>query len=81
MIKRLIFVFIVALILTGCGQTDGNPAEKDEEKGGTQEGRIVENLGLVKGHTIYAVSLGKDLSALLRLIPGGELVEYTEHSG
>ena len=43
--------------------------------------RIVENLGLVKGHTIYAVSLGKDLSALLRLIPGGELVEYTEMMG
>ncbi len=43
--------------------------------------RIVENLGLVKGHTIYAVSLGRDLSALLRLIPGGELVEYSEMMG
>jgi len=38
-------------------------------------------LGLVKGHTIFAVSLGRDLSALMRLIPGGELVEYTEMMG
>ncbi len=39
MIKRLIFLFIVALILTGCGQPDGNPVEKDEAKGGVQEGK------------------------------------------
>ncbi len=38
-------------------------------------------LGLVRGHTIFAVSLGRDLSALMRLIPGGELVEYTEMMG
>lgn len=42
---------------------------------------ISEALGLVKGHTIFAVSLGRDLSALMRLIPGGELVEYTEMMG
>lgn len=42
---------------------------------------ISEVLGLVRGHTIFAVSLGKDLSALMRLIPGGELVEYTEMMG
>lgn len=40
--------------------------------------KVKESLGLVKGHTIFAVSLGKDLSALMRLIPGGELTEYTE---
>ncbi len=42
---------------------------------------ITEVLGMVKGHIIFAVSLGKDLSALMRLIPGGELVEYTEMMG
>ncbi len=42
---------------------------------------ITESLGLVKGHTIYAIWLGKDLSALLRLILGGELTEYTEMIG
>ncbi len=42
---------------------------------------IKEALGVVKGHTIFAVSLGRDLSALMRLIPGGELVEYTEMMG
>jgi len=42
---------------------------------------ITEILGLVKGHTIYAIWLGKDLSALVRLILGGELSEYTEMMG
>jgi uncharacterized protein YbjQ (UPF0145 family) len=39
---------------------------------------ISEILGLVQGHTVFAIWLGKDLSALLRLILGGELMEYTE---
>ena len=38
-------------------------------------------LGLVQGHTVYAIWLGKDLSALIRLILGGELTEYTEMMG
>jgi uncharacterized protein YbjQ (UPF0145 family) len=42
---------------------------------------LTEILGLVKGHTIYAIWLGKDLSALLRLVLGGELTEYTEMIG
>ena len=42
---------------------------------------ITEILGLVKGHTIYAIWLGKDLSALVRLVLGGELIEYTEMMG
>jgi uncharacterized protein YbjQ (UPF0145 family) len=42
---------------------------------------ITEVLGLVKGHTIFAIWLGKDLSALLRLVLGGELTEYTEMMG
>jgi len=40
-----------------------------------------EVLGLVQGHTVFAVWLGKDLSALVRLILGGELTEYTEMMG
>jgi len=40
-----------------------------------------EILGLVQGHTVYAIWLGKDLSALIRLILGGELTEYTEMMG
>ena len=40
-----------------------------------------EVLGLVKGHTIFAIWLGKDLSALVRLVLGGELTEYTEMMG
>jgi uncharacterized protein YbjQ (UPF0145 family) len=42
---------------------------------------ITEILGLVQGHTVYAIWLGKDLSAIVRLILGGELTEYTEMMG
>ncbi|MFC1694476.1 YbjQ family protein, partial [Candidatus Latescibacterota bacterium] len=42
---------------------------------------ITEILGLVQGHTVFAIWLGKDLSALLKLILGGELTEYTEMMG
>jgi len=52
------------------------------ESTGQVAGRQVsQNLGLVKGHTIYAIWLGKDISALVRLILGGELTEYTEMMG
>jgi uncharacterized protein YbjQ (UPF0145 family) len=43
--------------------------------------RTAEALGLVRGHTIYAIWLGKDISALVRLLLGGELTEYTEMMG
>ena len=42
---------------------------------------ITETIGLVQGHTVFAIWLGQDLSALLRLILGGELTEYTEMLG
>ena len=42
---------------------------------GRQTGEI---LGLVQGQTVFAIWLGKDLSALIRLVLGGELTEYTE---
>jgi uncharacterized protein YbjQ (UPF0145 family) len=45
------------------------------------EKEITEILGLVQGHTVYAIWLGKDLSAIIRLILGGELTEYTEMMG
>jgi len=43
--------------------------------------RITKILGLVQGHTIFAIWLGKDLSAIVRLVLGGELTEYTEMMG
>ena len=43
--------------------------------------KVGEVLGLVQGHTVFAIWLGKDLSAIVRLILGGELTEYTEMMG
>jgi uncharacterized protein YbjQ (UPF0145 family) len=42
---------------------------------------VSEILGLVQGHTVFAIWLGNDLSALMRLVVGGELSEYTEMMG
>ena len=42
---------------------------------------ITDILGLVQGHTVFAIWLGKDLSAIIRLILGGELTEYTDMMG
>jgi uncharacterized protein YbjQ (UPF0145 family) len=42
---------------------------------------ITESLGLAQGNTIFAIWLGKDLSALVRLILGGEVTEYTDMMG
>ena len=44
-------------------------------------GEITKVLGLVKGHTIFAIWIGRDLSAIVRLVLGGELIEYTEMMG
>ena len=43
--------------------------------------KITGILGLAQGHTVFAIWLGKDLSAIVRLIVGGELTEYTEMMG
>jgi len=40
--------------------------------------KIVETLGIVKGNTIRAKHIGKDIVAGLRNIIGGEIKEYTE---
>jgi uncharacterized protein YbjQ (UPF0145 family) len=42
---------------------------------------ITKILGLVQGHTVFAIWIGKDLSALIRLVVGGELTEYTDMMG
>ncbi len=39
---------------------------------------IVESLGVVKGNTIRARHVGKDILAALRQIVGGEITEYTK---
>jgi len=40
--------------------------------------RIVRSLGLVKGNTIRARHIGRDIMALLRHIVGGEVTDYTK---
>jgi uncharacterized protein YbjQ (UPF0145 family) len=40
--------------------------------------KIVEVIGLVKGNTIRARHLGRDIMATLRNIVGGEVVDYTK---
>jgi uncharacterized protein YbjQ (UPF0145 family) len=40
--------------------------------------RVVRTLGLVRGNTIRARHLGKDIIAVLRNIVGGEVSEYTK---
>ena len=67
-------------------ETRALPAESDHEvllmSSAALPGReIAEILGLVQGHTVFAIWLGKDLSAIVRLILGGELTEYTEMMG
>ena len=40
--------------------------------------RLVETLGLVRGNTIRARFIGRDIMALFRSIAGGEIGEYTK---
>jgi uncharacterized protein YbjQ (UPF0145 family) len=40
--------------------------------------RVVKTLGLVRGSTIRARHLGKDILAMLRMMVGGEVHEYTK---
>ncbi len=45
----------------------------------TIEGKkITETLGLVNGNVIRAKHIGKDITAVLRHVVGGEIKEYTE---
>ena len=43
--------------------------------------KIVKTLGLVRGNTIRARHIGKDILALFRNIIGGEVTEYTKLMG
>ena len=40
--------------------------------------QVVRTLGLVRGNTIRARHIGKDIMAVLRNIVGGEVAEYTK---
>ncbi len=40
--------------------------------------RIVRTLGIVRGNTIRARHLGKDITAVFRNVVGGEISEYTK---
>ena len=43
--------------------------------------KIVKSLGIVKGNTIRARHIGKDILAVLKNIVGGEIEEYTKLMG
>ena len=40
--------------------------------------RIVESLGLVRGNTVRARNVGKDITAGFRALVGGEIAEYVK---
>ena len=40
--------------------------------------RVTENLGLVRGNTIRARFIGRDIMAMFRAMAGGEIGEYTK---
>jgi uncharacterized protein YbjQ (UPF0145 family) len=40
--------------------------------------KIVKHLGLVRGNTIRARNVGRDIMALLRNLVGGEITDYTK---
>jgi uncharacterized protein YbjQ (UPF0145 family) len=86
----------VKRIAEASGKIEGSlPSEASAKEGAHSTDRTVlllnsvevpsrqtrEILGLVQGHTVFAIWLGKDLSAIVRLILGGELTEYTEMMG
>jgi uncharacterized protein YbjQ (UPF0145 family) len=96
-VKGAVYLFlggvVVVLVSVAAEQRLWGPKPEELEEAPEPAGLLVENtgrvpgrevtevLGLVQGHTIYAIWLGKDISALVRLILGGELTEYTEMMG
>jgi len=84
----LVVLLTVALEQRKYKTSEGRPQQAEPDRtvlllnSAALPGReITEILGLVQGHTVYAIWLGKDLSAIIRLILGGELTEYTEMMG
>jgi uncharacterized protein YbjQ (UPF0145 family) len=43
--------------------------------------RITKTLGIVRGNTIRARHIGRDIKALLRHVIGGEITDYTKLMG
>lgn len=43
--------------------------------------RVVRTIGLVRGNTIRARNIGRDIGAVLRSLVGGEISEYTKLMG
>ena len=84
---------LLVLLTVALEQKKGKAQEEELSTGEMQTRILLQNsaeipgseitkiLGLVKGHTIYAIWIGKDLSAIVRLVLGGELIEYTEMMG
>ncbi len=84
---------LLVLLTVALEQKKGKAQEEELASGETQTAillqnsaevpgsEITKNLGLVKGHTIFAIWIGRDLSAIVRLVLGGELIEYTEMMG
>jgi uncharacterized protein YbjQ (UPF0145 family) len=85
---------ILMVLITLALQLKPSIASKVEPKGAQGDNSILllnsdtvpgrqtlEVLGLVQGHTVFAVWIGKDLAAMVRLILGGELTEYTDMMG
>ncbi len=52
------------MIITSCENIDGK--------------KTIKTLGLVKGNTVRARHMGRDIAALLRGMIGGEITEYTK---
>ncbi|HSL84801.1 MAG TPA: YbjQ family protein [Thermoanaerobaculia bacterium] len=46
--------------------------------GGVAGKRVIRTLGLVRGNTIRARHVGRDITAALRTLVGGEIAEYTK---
>ena len=40
--------------------------------------KILKSIGLVRGNTIRARNIGRDIMAVLRTLVGGEITEYTK---
>ena len=96
-LKIAVFAFmgglLLVLVTVAAEQASVKPKKKEQaeidkidgillQNSSDVPGRTIEqNLGLVQGHTIYAIWIGKDLSSIIRLILGGELIEYTDMMG
>lgn len=71
-----------SLIRAGTGEVTGLRRQIMMTTSDTVEGREVETVyGLVRGNTIRARHIGRDIGAALKSIVGGEIREYTKLLG